>query len=219
MICKHAFFRKVALGSAAICALAVAASAQTLSPDITAKAKELKEADNKYIHVLCDGSKSERNDARTIRARFQTELEKMIVDNAAQAPEVQKALDAATAAGDAVDKIAANPGASDGEKSEAQDKFQKAKADLREAIAKERSRIEAQLGKDAGVTLAARDECPDQPKATERPQKSSTKSARGKSETPRGARVQQSSSGAAPAGGGSISFGGGGAGFGVSIGR
>jgi Skp family chaperone for outer membrane proteins len=219
MICKHAILRKALLGSAAICALAVAASAQTLSPDITAKAKELKEADNKYVHALCDGSKSERNDARTIRTRFQTELEKMIVDNAAQAPEVQKALDTATAAGDAVDKIAANPGAGDSEKSESRDKFQKAKTELREAIAKERSRIETQLGKDVGVTLAAHDECPDQPKATERAQKSPTKSARGKGETSRGARVQRSSTDAAPAGGGSISFGGGGAGFGVTIGR
>jgi hypothetical protein len=87
---------------------AVSASAQTLPPDLTAKAKEFKQADSKYVQALCDGSKSERADAKTARARSQGELEKMIVDTAGTAPDVQKALDVATDAGDAADKVAGN---------------------------------------------------------------------------------------------------------------
>ena len=157
--------------------------------DMSGKARQLKEADNKYVKALCDGSRSERNDAKATRARFQGELEKMIADAAAQAPDVQKALDAAADAGDAADKVAANPNASDRDKSEAQAKFQKTKGDLRSAIATERARLETQIGKDVGVKLAALDECPDQPKAAERTHKPARRASQAREETRRPARA------------------------------
>lgn len=181
-------FTLAVLSAGAVGFLLVAGScdrAAAQGADTAAKARQLKDADKKYVSALCDGSKSERNDAKARRALLQGELDKMLVDAAAQAPDVQKALDAAAASGDAADRVAADPNASDRDKAEAQDKFQKAKGDLRSAIARERSRLETQIGKDFGVRLVALDECPDQPKAAERTHKSARKTSRAREETRR----------------------------------
>jgi len=200
--------------------LAVAASAQTLPPDLIAKAKEFKQTDSKYAQALCEGSKSERADTTAARAKSQGELQKMIVDAAGTAPDVQKALDVATAAGDAADQVAANASSSDSDKTAAQSSFVKSKADLRDAVAREKARIEAQLGKDLGITLAARDECPDRPKAATQERNSKASSARREEDKPRQARrvSRQAPAGEAPAvsaPAASVGFGGGGLSIGI----
>ena len=202
--------------------LVAAASAQTLPPDLIAKAKEFKQTDSKYAQALCDGSKSERANTTAARAKSQSELQKMIGDAAGTAPDVQKALDVATAAGDAADKVAANASSSDSDKTAAQNMFVKSKADLRDAVTREQARIEAQLGKDPGITLAARDECPDRPKAAAQEHGSKASSARSEEAKPRQASrgSRQAPAGAAPAASApaaSVEFGGGG--MGISIGR
>jgi hypothetical protein len=158
------------------------------SADITTKAKQLKEADNKYVKALCDGSKSERNETKVARVRLQGELEKMIADGAAQAPDVQKALDGATEAGDAADKIAVNPNASDREKANAQAKFEKAKDDLRAELVKERGRIASQLVKEPGVTLTAVESCPDARKSARKEKQKATRRAERRRATPESRR-------------------------------
>ena len=120
----------------------MAASAQVPSPDMAAKAKELKEADNNYVKVLCHGPKTQLADAKSVRDRLQSDLGKAIADAAALTPAVQKALDAAADAGEGADKIATSGSASDQDKAEAAAKFQKAKSDLREALAAERGKLE-----------------------------------------------------------------------------
>jgi len=126
--------------------LSMAASAQVPSPDMAAKAKELKEADNNYVKVLCHGPKTQLADAKSVRDRLQSDLGKAIAD---------------ADAGEGADKIATSGSASDQDKAEAAAKFQKAKSDLREALAAERGKLEDQLAKNPGVTLAAKESCPD----------------------------------------------------------
>jgi hypothetical protein len=99
--------------------LSMAASAQVPSPDMAAKAKELKEADNNYVKVLCHGPKTQLADAKSVRDRLQSDLGKAIADAAALTPAVQKALDAAADAGEGADKIATSGSASDQDKAEA----------------------------------------------------------------------------------------------------
>lgn len=160
---------KFLCGSLVLWALPSGAWAQTtLSADGVAKAKEFKAADAAYVHVLCDGSKAQRADALAARTRKQSELEKIIVDAAAQTPQVQKALDAAANAGDAADKAAADASTSAADRVKAQDAFQKAKADLKAAVAAQRAQIEAQVSRDYAVKFEAADSCPDQPKAAAR---------------------------------------------------
>ena len=151
ILCKQAVVAAALMG-----VLAVAASAQAPSPEIAAKAKDFKEADSTYLKMLCDGSKAQQADAKSTRERLQSDLSKAIADAAALTPSVQKALDAAADAGEAADRVAASGSASAQDKSDAAAKFQKAKGDLREALAAERSKIEDQLAKDPGVTLAAK---------------------------------------------------------------
>ena len=203
--------------------LAVAASADALSPEITAKAKDFKAADNTYLKMLCDGSKAQQADAKTTRDRLQGDLSKAIADSAALTPSVQKALDAAADAGEAADKTAANGSASDQDKADAAAKFQKAKADLREALAAERSKIEDQLAKDPGVTLAAKEVCPETPKSAA---SKNQKSARSPAKRHRSASSSDQNAPAnavvAPSfgmGGGGMSIGGGGGGISIGIGR
>lgn len=205
---------------------AVAAPAQSVAPDAAAKAKALKTADSQYVRALCDGTKSERSEALAARSRARDDLEKAITDSASGAPDVQKALDAAAAAGDAANKIAVDPGASDHDKSDAQDKFVKAKADLRDALAKERAGIETRIGHDFDIKLDAPADCPDRPKAAERHKGGSAKSPRAAGDAPRRVREQNESAsggGTVPVsvgiGGGGMSIGIGGGGVGISIGH
>jgi len=205
----------IILGAALTGALAVTAFAQTLPPDATVKAKAFKEADNAYLKSLCNGSKSDRHEALAVRARAEDDLEKTIVDTVRQAPEVQKALDAAADAGEAADKIAASSSASDREKSDAQDKFQSAKADLRAVVTQQRSRIEAQVSHDFDVKFDPAADCPDQPKAAEHHKAAPAKSARSNEGASAGTEVPVSIG----IGGGGVGIGVGGGGFGISIGR
>lgn len=192
------------------------AQAQELPAATIAKAKEFKAADNQFIKVLCDGPKAERGEAKATRERLQDELGKAIGDSVAQSPTVQKALDIAADAGEASNRIAASTDASAQAKADAKAKFEKTRDELREIAAKERDRIETQLGKDYGVKLAARELCPDEASSTEKPAK--TKVA--KKRRSRSNAAAEGGQGAAPAGSASFSFGGGGGGgVGISIGR
>jgi hypothetical protein len=200
--------------------LAATASAQTLVPDVTVKAKVFKAADASYLRVLCDGSHSDRDEARAARAHAEDDLEKAINDAAAQAPDVRKALDGAADAGETAEKVAASPSASDRDKSEAQDKFKVAKTDLRDALAKERKRIEAQISQDFSVKFEPATDCPDRPKAVERRRSPPAKFVHARRETVApAARERSSPASAAPAPASGFSFGVGGGGIGVSVGR
>jgi hypothetical protein len=210
---------KLLCSSVLVWALPSAAWAQTtLSADAVAKAKEFKTADAAYVHALCDGSKSERADALAARTRKQSELEKLMVDAAAQTPQVQKALDTAADAGDAADKAAADPTVSATDKAKAKETFQKAKADLKAAVAAQRAQLEAQVSHDYAVKFDTPDSCPDQPKVTRR-RTGSPKSAR----RARGHSGGDQDGGYAPpaasfsVGGGGLSIGIGGGG--IDIGR
>jgi len=214
----------ILLAAALAGAPAVPTSAQTLPPDAAVKAKAFKAADTSYVHALCDGSKSDRDEARATRARSVDDLEKAITDIAAQAPDVRKALDAAADAGEAADKVAADRDASDRDKSDAQEKLRAAKASLRDAVASERKRIEAQISQDFSVKFEPTADCPDQPrpKAAERrrsPPEKSVHARRENAAPARGERSAPASTAAAPASGFSFGVGGGGGGIGVSVGR
>ncbi|HLH94082.1 MAG TPA: hypothetical protein VKW08_03100 [Xanthobacteraceae bacterium] len=140
------------------------ASAQsTLSPTLVSKAKAFKDVDDKYRLALCNGSQSDRDQSKGARDYVQNDLQQQIADEVAASPLVQKALDAAAAAGDAAQKVAAAPGASDQEKAAAADRFQQAKSELKDVAAREKIFVEAELGKDYGVTFAALDACPGKP--------------------------------------------------------
>jgi hypothetical protein len=188
-------------------------SAPSLSADVTAKARDLKQADISYLKALCDGSKAERVQSRDNRAGVLEGLNKAIANDATLTPEVQKLLDVAADAGVESEKIAANTQASDKEKADALGKFNQARLALREAVTKEKDRIAAQIGKDVGVSLAAREECPDAPKAAEE-NRSSRKVAREQPERRRAAP----SGGAAEAPAPKIAIGVGGGGIGIGIG-
>ena len=213
--------RQAVMAAAFVGVLSVAASADALSPEIAAKAKDFKEADNTYTKLLCDGSKAQQADARSARDRLQADLSKAIADTAALTPSVQKALDVAADAGEAADKMAASGNASAQDKTDAAAKFQKAKGDLREALAAERGKIEDQLAKDPGVTLAAKESCPDIPKsAARKTEKSAGSPAKRHRRSASSEQYAPASEVVAPAfgmGGGGISIGGGG--VGISIGR
>jgi hypothetical protein len=185
-------------------------SVATLSADVTAKAQDLKQADASYLKALCDGSKAERVQSRDNRAGVLDGLNKAIANDATLSPEVQKLLDVAADAGVESEKIAANTQAGDKEKADALAKFNQARLALREAVTKEKDRIATQIGKDIGVSLAAREECPDAPKAAEE-SRSSKKVAREQPERRRAAP----SGGAAEASGPNISVGRGGIGIGM----
>jgi hypothetical protein len=208
---------EVLFGSILTGTLVVAAFAQDLSADAIAKAKAFKEADVSYVHALCDGSRSNRDAARTARKQIEDDLEKLIADMATQAPDVQKALDAAADAGEAADKIAASSSASDRDKSNAHDKFESAKANLRDAVARERSRIEAQISKDFSVKFEPASGCPDQPKAAGHQRSPSAKAAHARSENVVHA-TQQNPPASAPAAL-PLGVGIGPGGFGIIIGR
>jgi len=188
-------------------------SAPSLSADVTAKARDLKQADVSYLKALCDGSKAERAQSRDDRAGVLEGLNKAIANDATLTPEVQKLLDVAADAGVESEKIAANTQAPDKEKADALGKFNQARLALREAVAREKDRIAAQIGKDIGVSLAAREECPDTPKAAEE-NRSSRKVAREQPERRRAAP----SGGAAEAPAPKIAIGVGGGGIGIGIG-
>jgi uncharacterized membrane protein YgcG len=203
--------------NAAFAVAAAAASAQTALPsDTAAKAGAFKMADSQYIKALCDGSRSERSDALTARARARDDLERSIVDAAAQTAEVQKALSAAADAGEAADKIAADPGATDRDKSATQDKFRQAKADLQQILAAQRNSMEAKISQDLGVNFEAAGDCPNPPKAAERPKAAPARAVRSSGDGGRQVREQRQSAGSGapvPAvtfGGGGLSIGGGG---------
>ena len=185
-----------------------------LSADVTAKAKELKQADASYLKALCDGSKAERVQAKDNRAGVLDGLNKTIANDATLSPEIQKLLDVAADAGDASDKITASTKASDKEKADALAKFNQARLALREAVAREKDRIATQIGKDIGVSLAPREDCPDAPKNAEDNQNSRKKVVREQPERRRAAP----SGGAAPATGPSIGVGVGGGGIGIGMG-
>jgi hypothetical protein len=188
-------------------------SVPSLSADVTAKARDLKLADVSYLKALCDGSRAERAQSRDNRTGVLEGLNKAIANDATLSPEIQKLLDAAADAGDASDKIAASTQASDKEKTDALAKFNQARLALREAVAKEKDRIATQIGKDIGVSLAAREECPDVPKAAEE-NRSSKKIVREQPERRRAAP----SSGAAEASGPNIAVGVGRGGIGIGMG-
>jgi hypothetical protein len=188
-------------------------SVPTLSADVTAKAQDLKQADASYLKALCDGSKAERVQSRDNRAGVLEGLNKAIANDATLSPEIQKLLDAAADAGDASDKTAASTQASDKEKADAFAKFNQARLALREAVAKEKDRIAILIGKDIGVSLAVREECPDAPKAAEE-NRSSKKVVREQPERRRAAP----SGGAAEASGPNISVGVGRGGIGIGMG-
>ncbi len=185
-------------------------SVSALSADVIAKTQDLKQADASYLKALCDGSKAERVQSKDNRASALDGLNKAIANDATLSPKVQNLLDAAVDAGDASDKIAAGTQASDKEKSDALAKFNQARLALREAVAKEKDRIAAQIGKDIGVTLAPREECPDTPKNAAN-NRNSKKVVREQPERRRAAP----SGGAAAAPGPSIGVGVGGGGIGV----
>jgi hypothetical protein len=177
-LCKSICRVEVLLGLSFAGALATAAFAESLSPDAIAKAKAFKEADASYVHALCDGSRSNRDTTRAARKQVEDELEKLIDDIAARAPDVQKALDAAADAGEAASKTAADPNATSIDKAAAQEKFQKAKDALRAAVANQRSLLETQISHDFNVKFEAAAECPEQPKAISRQRKTPTRAAR-----------------------------------------
>jgi hypothetical protein len=135
-------------------------SVPALSADVMAKAQELKQADVSYLKALCDGSKTERVQSKDNRAGALDGLNKAIANDATLSPEIQKLLDVAAEAGDASDKVAASTQASDKEKADALAKFNQARLALREAVAKEKDRIAAQVGKNIGISLAPREDCP-----------------------------------------------------------
>jgi hypothetical protein len=222
MTTKGAKLGRSTLLCATFAVLATTVSAQTLPPDAAAKAKDFKIADSQYVKALCDGSKSERSAALAIRTRAKDDLEKVVVDAAAQAPEVQKALDAAADAGEAADKIAADPAATDRDKSAAKDKYEQAKVDLRQILANARSAIEAKVRQDFGINFeAAASDCPNAPKAVEHRNAAPARSLRASGDGSRQVREQSGGSASGPplpAIGGSglgISVGG----FGIVIGR
>jgi hypothetical protein len=167
-LCNSIFRVEVLLGLSFAAAFATGTFAEGLSPDTIAKAKAFKEADVSYVHALCDGSRSNRDTTRTARKQVEDELEKLIDDIVARAPDVQKSLDAAADAGEAASKTAADPNATSTDKAAAQEKFQKAKDVLRVAVANQRSLLETQISHDFNVKFEAATDCPEQPKTTSR---------------------------------------------------
>lgn len=188
-------------------------SVPTLSADVSVKAQELKQADASYLKALCDGSKAERVQSRDNRAGVLDGLNKAIANDATLSPEVQKLLDVAADAGVESEKTAASTQASDKEKADALAKFNQARLALRKAVTKEKDRIATQIGKDIGVALAPRDECPDAPKAAEE-NRSSKKITREQPERRRAAP----SGGAAEASSPNIAIGVGRGGIGIGMG-
>lgn len=139
-----------------------------LPPELIGKASELKQANSQYLKALCNGgSTAEREQTKTVRDGVRGELDKMISSGIDRSPDVQHALDAAADAGSAAAKLASDPKATEQDKAAASVKFQKAKDNLRDAVAKENARIQLQLTKQIGVALAARDTCDNTAAATE----------------------------------------------------
>lgn len=196
--------------AAAIGSVRAEDSVPPLSVGVTEKARDLKQADASYTKALCEGSKTERRQSSDNRAGALEGLIKAIANDATLLPEIQKLLDAAADAGDSSDKIASSTQASNKEKADALAKFNQARIALREAVTKEKERIASQIGKDIGVSLTPREECPDAPKAAEE-NRSSKRVAREQPERRRAAP----SGGAAAAPGPNISVGGGGIGIGI----
>ena len=144
-------------------AAAAADQAQpALYPAIAAQANDVKEANNAYLKVKCDGAPTKQLEAaRSLRDGSRDQLSTLIASDVSQLPEVQGALAAATDAGQAAAKTAADPKASDQEKAAAQAKLQIAKSYLNEVAKTARERIELKLKEDTGMSLAAaEDDCP-----------------------------------------------------------
>jgi len=185
-----------------------------LSPEVASKAKDLKVADAHYVKMLCDDDlKKQRAQAKDARDSSEAELTKAISNDIDHSVEVQKALDIAAAAGDDANKVVANPTASEQDKTLAKEKFQKAKDALRDAIVKEKARIEGRIKSDFGVALGAPDSCPDSPKAASNRKSRVTSVARERSNNRSTSPARESS----PTGGAPV-VGGGPVGGGISIG-
>jgi hypothetical protein len=199
----------------------VPAHSQTrdLAPEVAAKAKDLKQADATYLKALCDGSKKEREEAKSARNGAQEKLGVAIIDDAVLAPEVQKLLATATAAGDAAGKTAANANASEQEKADAQAKFTQAKGALGDAGVKEIKRMQGQVEKEFGLTLAAREECPEEPKKADEEQKAKPRVVRNRNEGERVVRRAAPAENPPPAAGPGIRIGIGIPGVGITLGR
>jgi hypothetical protein len=142
---------------------APAAAQSALSPTIVTKAKAYKDVDDKYRLALCGGRQAERDQSKGIRDYLQNDLQQLIANEVTASPLVQKALDAAAAAGEAADKAAAAPGATDQEKTAAAARFAQAKKELHDVAARERAWVESELGKDYGVTFGAPEACSSKP--------------------------------------------------------
>jgi hypothetical protein len=195
---------------------APAAAQSALSPAVVIKAKAFKDIDDRYRQALCGGKPSERDQSKGVRDYLQNDLQQLIANDVTSSPLVQKALDAAAAAGDAADKAASDPNATDQEKTAAAARFQQAKSELHDVAAREKAWIESELGKSYGVSFAAPEACSGKPTVAARePEPVAKPRARTKSQQPRTATAQKAAAPApaaassAPAFSPSISFGGG----------
>jgi hypothetical protein len=219
----------LSLGSIAL-STTYAVAQNSLSPTLVAKANEFKDVDTKYRQALCNGEQSIRDKSKGVRDYLQSEIQKLIANDVTASPFVQKALDAASAAGDAADKIANTPGSSDQDKSAAETKYQQAKNELREIATREKAYIESELGRSYGVNFVQPDNCPERPKRAaqedEKPRKSSRRTERRQTRAAQRSAPAAASGAAAPAitpsinvGGGSSSFSLSGSGGSVTFGR
>jgi hypothetical protein len=139
------------------------AAQSTLSSALVTKAKAFKDVDDKYRLALCGGSQSERDQSKGARDYVQSDMQQQIAADVTASPLVQKALDAAAAAGESAQAVAATPGATDQDKAAAAARFLQAKSELKDVAAREKVFVESELGKDYGVIFAAPDGCPGKP--------------------------------------------------------
>jgi hypothetical protein len=204
-------------------ARAEGATAGALAPEIVAKVRDFKQANSQYLKALCEGgSTAEREQTKAARDGLRDEIAKLISAGIDRSPEVQRTLDAATEASVSADRLGADPKASDQDKAAAKARFEKAKDQLRAAVAAETSRIELQIAKEIGVALAARDGCPDAVKNAQERRPDNPRTATRRNRTYRAAsapaeRRATSAPAAAPSAPVGITFGGGG--LGISIGH
>lgn len=149
---------QLCLGFTVIAACATPAlGGDTLSPALAAKAKELKEADNKYQQAACGTALKDQ--LKGMHDYMLGEVQKLIVADVSAGPRVQKALDDATAAGAIADKTAAAPTAANEEKAFTAARFQQAKTELHAVAAREKAFLESEVTKTYGVALAAAEPC------------------------------------------------------------
>jgi hypothetical protein len=230
MNCKQLCLKLFLVLSGIGFASAYAAAQAVLSPTLVTKAKEFKDIDTRYRQAVCNGEQSTRDQSKGVRDYLQIEIQKLIANEVTSSALVQKALDAASAAGDAADKIANTIGSSDQEKSAAETKFQVAKKELHDIAAREKAYIESELSRSYGVSFAQLDNCPDRPKSAvrevEQPRKPTRRAERRQARASGQRAAPAAATAAAPAftpsvniGGGSSSFSLSGSGGSITFGR